>query len=207
MGVLMVTRVIAVMALGLAVFGILIRLQEIMKRPYKLDLARPRGSRWRAVLYAFTLGMAPWEKESGRQHWVAYLRGVAFHIGVFMSFAVLLVSPWIDRLPGWLTSCALLVTGVGALAGFAGVAMRWLDHNERVLSVPDDYFSVILTSLFVTFASVALFASPWLPAFYVVSALTLIYIPFSKTRHCVFFFYSKFFFGESFGRRGVIGQH
>jgi hypothetical protein len=45
-----------------------------------------------------------------------------------------------------------------------------------------------------------------LPVFYVVGAVMLVYIPFSKIRHCVYFFYSKFFFGLSFGRRGVIGQ-
>jgi hypothetical protein len=32
------------------------------------------------------------------------------------------------------------------------------------------------------------------------------YIPISKIRHCVYFFYSKFFFGFNFGRRGVVGQ-
>jgi len=45
-----------------------------------------------------------------------------------------------------------------------------------------------------------------LPAFYLVAALMLVYIPFSKIRHCVYFFYSKSFFGRHFGHRGVIGQ-
>jgi hypothetical protein len=206
MGLVATTRIIAGIGLILGLLGISLRFNEIMNRPYKRDLARAQGSRWRGALYAFTLGMAPWEKESGRLHWVAYIRGVLFHVGIFVALAALLASPWLDRLPEWVIWVAATVTGLGAVAGFGGVAMRWLDKNERALSVPDDYFSVIIASVFVLLAFVALIwlGSLWL--FYLVSAVMLIYIPLSKIRHCVYFFYAKFFFGESYGRRGVLGH-
>jgi hypothetical protein len=123
-----------------------------------------------------------------------------------MALAVLFVSPWLKAIPPTIIWLAIAVTAVGAVTGFAGIAMRLAEPNLRVLSLPDDYFSVFLTSLFVALAWMTLLWPGVLPIFYVVAAGLLIYLPFGKIRHCVYFFYSKFFFGLSFGRRGVIGQ-
>jgi hypothetical protein len=206
MDIIIITRMVAITGIVIGALGVLLRLQDIMNRPFKKDLARERGSALRGVLFAFTLGMAPWEKESTRIHWIAYLRGIFFHVGVFTAFAVLLVSPWLERLPQFLIWLAAGITAVGALFGFAGIFMRLAGPNERTLSLPDDYASVFLTSLFAALASAALLLPAVLPAFYVVTGLMAAYIPISKIRHCVYFFYSKFFFGFGFGRRGVIGQ-
>lgn len=206
MDILAITRIIAIVGLSLGLLGIILKLKEIMNRPFKADLARERGKPGRGILFAFTLGMAPWEKESTRIHWIAYLRGIFFHLGIFMAFGVLLISPWLELLPEILVWLMLAVTGFGALFGFAGIYMRLAGPNERVLSLPDDYASVFLTSLFIALAFATLLWPSVLPAFYVVTGLMGAYIPVSKIRHCVYFFYSKFFFGMGFGRRGVIGQ-
>jgi hypothetical protein len=206
MDVIGTTRIIATVGLGLCVLGIALRIRNITDRPFKQDLARARGDVRRGVLYAFTLGMAPWEKESTRQHWVAYFRGIFFHLGIFVAFGVLFASPWLDVIPLPIAWLAMLVTAVGAVFGFAGLVMRLTEENTRVFSLPDDYFSVFLSSLFVTLAFLSLLVPSALPVFYIVTAVMLVYIPFSKIRHCVYFFYSKFFFGLGFGRRGVIGQ-
>ena len=201
-----ITLIIAIAGLALGFLGILLRINTIMNRPFKEDLARKRGLSGRGILFAFTLGMAPWEKESTRIHWIAYLRGIFFHVGIFMAFGVLLASPWLEVLPGWLVWIGIAVTGFGAFFGFAGIFMRLAGPNERALSLPDDYASVFLTSLFITLEFATLLAPALLPAFYVVTGIMGAYIPLSKIRHCVYFFYSKFFFGKGFGHRGVIGQ-
>jgi hypothetical protein len=206
MNILAITRIIAIAGLALGLLGIVLKIKDIMNRPFKQDLARERGSVGRAVLFAFTLGMAPWEKESTRIHWIAYLRGIFFHVGIFMAFGVFLASPWFSLIPEWIIWLAIAVTGLGGIFGFAGVFMRLSGPNERMLSLPDDYFSVLLTSLFITLAFATLLWPSVMPVFYVVTGLLGIYIPISKIRHCVYFFYSKFFFGMSFGHRGVIGQ-
>lgn len=206
MDILIITRIIAIIGLALGLLGILLKLKEIMNRPFKVDLARERGSVGRAILFAFTLGMAPWEKESTRIHWIAYLRGIFFHLGIFMAFGVLIASPWLNLIPAWLIWLAVGITGFGALFGFAGIVMRLAGPNERALSLPDDYASVFLISLFISLAFGTLLWPAVLPAFYVATGIMGAYIPISKIRHCVYFFYSKFFFGMSFGRRGVIGQ-
>ncbi len=201
-----VTGFLVLLAIVICLLGIAIRLKEIINRPYKKDLSRERGSALKGVLYAFTLGMAPWEKESTRIHWIAYLRGIFFHVGIFFAFVVLLLSPWIENLPPILIWIFIVISALGAVFGFAGIVMRWKGQNERALSVPDDYFSVFLAALFTTFALVFLISPAYLPVFYLVAAILLIYIPISKIRHCVYFFYSKFFFGANFGHRGVIGH-
>ena len=206
MNVLTVTRTIALVGLLLGLVGILARIRTIMNRPFKEDLSRPQGSARRGLLYAFTLGMAPWEKESTRKHWVSYFRGIFFHVGIFAAFGVLLVSPWLEALPEAVTLAGLILTGFGAVFGFAGIFMRLTGENERVLSLPDDYFSVFLCSLFIALAFTVLLLPGWLPAFYLVTAMLCVYIPYSKIRHCVYFFFSKFFFGRGFGHRAVIGQ-
>jgi hypothetical protein len=203
---IMITRLIALAGLILGLLGIVIRLRDIMNRPFKQDLARQRGSPSRGVLFAFTLGMAPWEKESTRIHWIAYLRGIFFHVGIFTAFGVLLASWWLMLLPAILVWFGVVITALGAFFGFAGIYIRLSGANERLLSLPDDYASVFLTSLFTALASATLLWPTVLPAFYVVAGIMMAYIPISKIRHCVYFFYSKFFFGFHFGRRGVIGQ-
>ncbi len=210
MNLLDISRIIALAGLGLGIVGILLRLGEIMRRPFKQDLARERGNVRRGILYAFTLGMAPWEKESTRLHWAAYIRGIVFHVGIFAAIALclagLLPQVRFEALPSWLWLPAVALTGLGALAGFAGIAMRRMEPNTRLLSLPDDYFSVFFTSSFIALACLALILPGALPYFLLVGGLLAVYAPWSKIRHCVYFFYSKFFFGLSFGRRGVIGQ-
>jgi hypothetical protein len=116
-----ITRLIAAIGLGLCILGLALRIRSIMNRPYKKDLSRGRGDVRSGILHAFTLGMAPWEKESTRLHWVAYIRGILFHIGVFMAFGVFFISPWLAAIPFLISGVALLVTAVGAIAGFAGI--------------------------------------------------------------------------------------
>ena len=206
MNLILITRILAAIGLGFAVIGILLRIDDILRRPFKQDLSRERGDTRRGILYAFTLGMAPWEKESTRIHWLAYLRGILFHVSIFAAFAVLFASPWLDAIPSWLKIATAVFLGLGAASGFAGTWMRYSEGNLKAISTPDDYLAVFLTALFIALASATLVASGLLPAFYIISAVLLVYIPISKIRHCVYFFYSKFFFGKSFGYRAVIGQ-
>jgi hypothetical protein len=206
MDVVSVTRLLAIAGALIGGLGLLARANEIMRRPSKPDLTRPLGSVRRGVVYAFTLGMAPWEKESTRLHWVAYLRGIGFHLGIFAALGLLLASPWLARLPQPLVWGAAGVAAVGGVSGLLGLPLRWREANLRALSLPDDYAAVALTSVFVLLAAATARWPAILPVFYAVAALLLAYVPFGKIRHCLYFFYSKFFFGAFFGRRGVIGQ-
>ena len=62
MDIIAITRIIAIVGLALGLLGILLKIKDIMNRPFKKDLARERGSVGLAILFAFTPGMAPWAK-------------------------------------------------------------------------------------------------------------------------------------------------
>lgn len=192
----------AALAFSLLAFAGRVRAFNRLARP--ADRAVPKGSRRAGLAYAFTLGMAPWAKESTRRHMLAYLRGVAFHLGIFLGLGILLASPWLGQLPALWRSLLGMGAALGALLGLAGFAARFLEHNLKALSTPDDYASVLIVSLFLASASLWLFVPATLPFFYLVSAAMLVYAPFSKIRHCIYYAYSRMFFGKFVGSRAVL---
>jgi len=203
MEALIITRFLALVAFFVCVIGLGLHLRTLMALPYIREVAPARGKVWPGVAYAFTLGMAPWKEESGRLHPFLYFRGVVFHAGIFAALFVLVISPWLPGL-AWLRYVLVFLVGIGLLAGLIGVLLRLFGERERALSTLDDLASVILVTLFLASAFSALLNLDWLPVFYVVSSLMLIYIPFSKLRHLIYFFFSRFFFGVRFGWRGIL---
>jgi hypothetical protein len=99
---------------------------------------------------------------------------------------------------------ATALTGLGAVFGAVGLAVRILDPNLRRLSTLDDLASVALVSLFLAAAVGALRAPAALPGFYLVTIALLLYAPLSKIRHCLYFAFSRIHFGRFVGRRGVL---
>lgn len=175
-------------------------------RPLRADVAPAKGSAARGIAYAFTEGMAPWAKESTRRHLVAYLRGIGFHVGVFVALALLPVSPWLDAVvvPLRLALAALLAGAT--LAALAGFVIRLREPGLRRLTTPDDYASLALATLFLASAAAAAAQPELAPMFWLVSGVLLAYAPFGKIRHSLYFFYTRTFFGLLFGRRGVLAM-
>ncbi|MFC2050088.1 hypothetical protein ACFLTN_02790 [Chloroflexota bacterium] len=183
----------------------LIRLILAARRsPFHTDIAPARGSAARGVLYAFTLGMAPWAKESARLHWVAYIRGILFHLTIFLGIALLAASPWLAQIPAQARLSIAAILEVGAVLVLAGFWIRWREPALRQLSTPDDYASLGLTTVFLASGGLAAAVTELLPLFWIISGITLAYTPFSKIRHFVYFFYARIYFGLVFGRRGLL---
>lgn len=201
---ILIPQIIAGLALvfTLAAFGWRLKAFNSLARP--IDRAPAKGSIKQGLLYAYTLGMAPWAKESTRRHWLSYLRGVFFHIGIFLGLGILVISPWLYLFPNWLRIFLSAGAGFGALLGLAGLIARFIDPNLKALSTPDDYFAVLVVSIFLATACLGLSVLATLPIFYIISAFMLIYAPFSKIRHCIYFAYSRLFFGRFTGIRGVL---
>jgi hypothetical protein len=180
------------------------RLRAFNRLARPADRSPAKGSPNRGVAYAFTLGMAPWSKESTRIHFVAYLRGIAFHLGIFLGLGLLIFSPWMALLPSLARNVLAVCAGLGGLFGLIGFLARFVEPNLRALSVPDDYFAVLMVSLFLALTAIWLAVPAFAPAYYLGSALMLVYAPFSKIRHCIYYAYSRLFFGKFFGRRAVL---
>jgi hypothetical protein len=145
----------------------------------------------------------PWAKESTRIHMLAYLRGIGFHVGIFAAIGTVVISPLWGRLPSLLSLTLFWVLMLGAILGAAGGVMRIVEHNLRGLSLPDDHFAVWLTTFFIAVTGFALLKEAFVIPMYIVSAITFVYVPLGKIRHCLYFFFSRSFFGKFFGRRAV----
>src|SRR4030067_2766043 len=117
----LLTKILVFLALMFSVFAFGRKLRAFSQLTPPVDRAKPKGDRQMGILYAYTLGMAPWSKESTRLHALAYLRGVAFHIGIFLGLALLVASPWLGRLPQGARNLLGFVIAAGALFGLAGV--------------------------------------------------------------------------------------
>ena len=199
-----VTAGMALVGAAIFVVGVVFVLTSAQRRPYQAEMAPIKGSPAQGVLYAYTLGMAPWAKESARIHWVAYIRGIIIHVGIFVAAAFLIASPWLAQmgLPLRLSLAALF--SIGAVLGLAGFWIRMADPSLRLLSTPDDYFSLALVTLFLASAAASAASIELLPAFWAISGVTMAYAPFGKIKHFIFFFYERVFVGLFFGRRGTL---
>src|SRR5574341_8220 len=131
MSFIFTTQILVALALIFAVLAFSQRLQAFSKLSRPVDKASPKGSLQSGVLYAYTLGMAPWSKESTRLHAVAYLRGVAFHVGIFLGLFLLVASPWLGSLPQGARVILAICMALGALFGFAGLIARSMEPNVK----------------------------------------------------------------------------
>ncbi len=200
----MVTAGIALVGAVIFIIGVAAVLIAAQRRPYQSELAPIKRSPGMGVVYAFTLGMSPWAKESARKHWVAYIRGIVIHLGIFVAAAFLIASPWLAFMALPLRISLAAIFGIGAVLGLAGFWIRMADPTMRLLSTPDDYFSLALVTLFLAAGAVAAIQPEFLSAFWAISGVTLAYAPFGKIKHFIYFFYERVFVGLFFGRRGVL---
>jgi nitrate reductase gamma subunit len=207
MTVLLVSKWVALAGLAICAAGLGLRWRRSMARTRPRDLAPARGSEAAGVAYSFTAGMMPWAKESTRYHWAAYLRGIGFHIGIFIGLPLIVVGPWWGLVPRVVQLGLGAALGLGALLGAAGIFMRIREPILRTLSTADDYAAIVLVSAFLALEAAALASASWMPAMYLAAGILLAYIPLGKIRHCLYFFFARAFFGQFVGRRAVIHPH
>jgi hypothetical protein len=182
----------------------ILRLFILLKARPAGDLARPRGRMSRGVLLSYLTIFMPWSMESTRTGWTRYVEFFFFHMGVFSN---ILLSFLIPYAPGILTSPLrwffLVAILAAILAGAVRLGRRILVANNRLISTPDDYFSLGLILLFLGFGVPALLGSTAaLFGYYIVSFFFLIYEPFSKIRHYIYFPFTRYYYGAQQGKRG-----
>jgi hypothetical protein len=200
----LIAQLTAGLALVFAVTAFSVRLRAFYRLKRPKEMASPRGNISQGIMYAYTLGMAPWAKESTRRHWLSYMRGVTFHLGIFLAIALLLVSPWVGLLPAWVRTLLAVVAGFTALLGLIGFIARYIEPSLKALSTPDDYFAVLLVSFLLATTALWLLVPATAALFYFTAALTALYAPFGKIKHCFYYAFSRFFYGRYVGIRSVL---
>ncbi len=166
--------------------------------------AQPRGSSFRGIVYAFGLGMLPWEKESAAKHIWTYIGGILYHLGILMAMLLLATVLLGISFPQRLLQPVRILLAIGVVCGLSLLIKRILKPHMRSLSSGDDYLANSLVDLLLLSALVSTFAEAMLAPFLAIAIGIFLYIPFGKLRHCVYFFYSRVLFGTFFGKRGVV---
>ena len=201
---LLFTQLLAIAAVVFSIVAFAIRLRTFVMLTVPQERSQPKGDPKAGVAYALSLGMMPWAKESTRRHALAYLRGVGFHLTVFLVLVLFLASPWLGLMPGALRIVMAFLCGLGSLLALLGFISRFVEESLKALSTLDDYFAILLVSILLGSATATLLNLDLLPIFYLVCALTFIYMPLGKIRHCIYFVFSRLFFGRFFGRRAIL---
>jgi nitrate reductase gamma subunit len=165
----------------------------------------------KGILYSMAVVAMPWAMESTRNKKFFYFQFVLFHIGVTLAILLSFIIPYF---PSLLTSFTIIIPifqifiGAAFIVGCIRLIRRISSIYIRSISSPDDYFSLILLTVWFGFA---FFAVPnqyqqgegILITYFMLTAFFLIYVPFSKISHYLYYPFARFYFGRSMGHRGV----
>ena len=101
-----------------------------------------------------------------------------------------------------------LPIGAAFLVGLGRIVRRIRDPYIRAISSPDDVFSVILLTVWFFFAFLAVPNSTangeWhLLGYFFIATFFLVYVPFSKISHYLYYPFTRYYLGKTLGHRGV----
>ena len=171
----------------------------------------PNVTPTKGILYSWANIAMPWAMESTRKRFPLYAQFVIFHLGVVAAIGLSFIipyTPWLLDYPIVVLSLQAFI-GAAFLVGVIRIIRRVGSPYMRAISSPDDYFSLFL--LTVWFLS-AVVAAPndasggegHLLAFFILTAFFLIYVPFSKISHYLYYPFTRYYLGKTLGHRGVI---
>jgi len=174
-----------------------------------------QSNKQRGARYSFFNVAMPWSMESTRKPkgFIFYISFVLFHMGVVAGIALAFVStiaPDFLRIPvvGY-TTLVFLVAAF--LVSVYRVFRRALRPLMRLISTPDDYFSLLmLTAWFGLGACTeAYLMGIWgmtsetlLVAYLYLTSFFLLYVPFSKISHYLYYPFTRTYIGRALGHRG-----
>lgn len=166
----------------------------------------------------------PWMSISMRKHPFFYIQFVIFHIGVACSIAMSIVFSYMPIVIS--SKPAVIGLQVIYAAAFAVGLMRFIRRLTvpvmKAISTPDDIFSVVLLTVWLALSFlmsgqapafavakgqlasslVALNEAPII-AYYFVTSFFLVYVPFSKISHYIYYPFTRWYVGRTLGHRGV----
>ncbi|MDY7033628.1 MAG: hypothetical protein SVY10_17175, partial [Thermodesulfobacteriota bacterium] len=132
------------------------------------------------------------------------------HIGIAIAIAATFIIPYWPELfeINAVVRIFQLFIGAAFAVGVIRLIRRITSPVMRKISTPDDYFSVALLTAW--FAS-GVFAMPneyevseWpLIIFFAMTTFFLVYVPFSKMSHYLYYPFTRYLLGRTMGHRGV----
>ncbi len=203
-------------ALGVMAMVYLLRIRWLLSfratRDRQTPSAPSRTGAQRGAMYSLANVMMPWAMESTRRGFPFYLTFVLFHLGVVAGISLAFLST-ISRSFLQISAVATVTLSLlvaAFLIGLYRIARRLLRRVMRLISTPDDYFSVaLLTSWFLlgAFAELHLLGKVGgegvMVAYLLLTSFFLLYVPFSKISHYLYYPFTRIWLGRTLGHRGV----
>ncbi len=165
----------------------------------------------RPRIYSLLNVMMPWGMESTRNNFPFYLSFLVFHAGVVGGIGLAVCGslfPSFFLIPA-VSYAVMGVLGAAGLVGLARVVRRFTNPVVKLISTPDDKFCVLLlTGWFFSGAAaqaqlVGLLASKWILVLFLAwTSFFLIYVPFSKISHYLYYPFTRYWIGKTLGHRG-----
>ena len=203
----------------LCVMAIVYTLRVLWLLRFKAGKDRsPRGgggrtSPKRGAYYSLANVAMPWSMESTRRGWFFYLTFAVFHLGITCGIALAFIStlyrPFVEQpVVAWTFGTFI---GLAFLIGIGRMIRRLSVPVMRLISTPDDYFSLfMLTAWFligsVTQAHIAgarqFPQEGWIIAYLYLTSFFLLYVPFSKISHYLYYPFTRWYIGKALGHRG-----
>ncbi len=165
----------------------------------------------KGFMYSWANIAMPWAMESTRTKLFLYLQFVVFHIGVAAAILMMFSISFYfknDPLPATLALVFQIIIGAAFVVGVIRIIRRIASVYVRAISSPDDHFSLWLLTVWF---GLGYLAAPndytqgeWQAmAFFVLGSFFLVYVPFSKISHYLYYPFTRYYLGKSLGRRGV----
>lgn len=164
----------------------------------------------RSILYSWANVALPDSMESTRTRPFLYIQFVLFHLGVVAAIGLSFLIPYLPTLLESTILQIVLQVSIGAafLVGLLRIIRRFGNPYMRAISTPDDHFSLLLLT---TWFGFAFFAVPndisggegIMLTYFLLTAFFLIYVPFSKISHYLYYPFTRYYLGKTLGHRGV----
>jgi len=175
--------------------------------------APDRTDKKRGAFYSVFNVAMPWSMESTRKGFVFYLTFVVFHLGIVAGISLAFLStitPNFVAKPAfaWIIGSTLFLA---FLVAIYRIFRRLLRPVMRLISTPDDYFSLFMLTVWfglgvltqAHMAGVQGFESVvFLVAYLYLTSFFLLYVPFSKISHYLYYPFTRIWIGRALGHRG-----
>jgi len=209
-----VSNDLQLMALSFMAIVYIIRIRWFLKYKASRDRQAPSERRdtssLKGIIYSWANIAMPWSMESTRRMFFFYLQFVVIHLAVAANITLSFVIPYAPGLmkPIIVVRMLQILFAAACAIGCYRMYRRLSNPAMRLISTPDDLFSLGLLTVW-SFASI--FAAPNRPdlgegplmVYFIMTAFFLVYVPFSKISHYLYYPFTRFYFGRTLGYRGV----
>jgi nitrate reductase gamma subunit len=189
----------------------IVRLIWLFRFKYRQERTFAEGSEKAGMVYSLLNVAMPWGMESTRKKPGFYIQFVIFHAGVAAAIAATFIIPYFPQIFEVKVMVYLfqILIGAACLVGLMRLNRRLTNPSIRFISTPDDYLSLILMIFFFAAGVLAVpnnyRRAEWpLILFFGLTAFFLVYVPFSKICHYLYYPFNRIFLGKTLGHRGVL---